>query len=176
MKAMVLKGPNLPFQLEQRPDPSAGPGEAVARVITCGAGRSRGGANRDHSLRRPAGMQRDVRRLDQPRLLRRPVAADRVRHHPARRREAERAGHRSPVPGTAHGADPDGRGRIDQSDAASRCSPDPGRLAEGQSAEDDELIHSPHNLQTSPRTATSPRSSLPGLTRQSMMSARDCSL
>jgi threonine dehydrogenase-like Zn-dependent dehydrogenase len=38
MKAMVLKGPNLPFQLEQRPDPTAGPGEAVARVITCGAG------------------------------------------------------------------------------------------------------------------------------------------
>ena len=38
MKAMVLTGPNLPFQLQQRPDPVAGPGEAVARVITCGAG------------------------------------------------------------------------------------------------------------------------------------------
>ena len=38
MKAMVLKGPNLPFELAQRPDPVAGPGEAVARVITCGAG------------------------------------------------------------------------------------------------------------------------------------------
>ncbi len=38
MKAMVLNGPNLPFELEQRPDPVAGPGEAVARVITCGAG------------------------------------------------------------------------------------------------------------------------------------------
>ena len=38
MKAMVLHGPNLPFALEQRPDPVAGPGEAVARVITCGAG------------------------------------------------------------------------------------------------------------------------------------------
>jgi D-arabinose 1-dehydrogenase-like Zn-dependent alcohol dehydrogenase len=38
MKAMVLNGPNLPFALEQRPDPVAGPGEAVARVITCGAG------------------------------------------------------------------------------------------------------------------------------------------
>jgi len=38
MKAMVLRGPNLPFALEQRPDPVAGPGEAVARVITCGAG------------------------------------------------------------------------------------------------------------------------------------------
>src|SRR6185436_14040592 len=38
MKAMILNGPNLPFVLEQRPDPAAGPGEAVARVITCGAG------------------------------------------------------------------------------------------------------------------------------------------
>jgi propanol-preferring alcohol dehydrogenase len=38
MKAMVLRGPNLPFVLEQRSDPVAGPGEAVARVITCGAG------------------------------------------------------------------------------------------------------------------------------------------
>jgi propanol-preferring alcohol dehydrogenase len=38
MKAMVLNGPNLPFERVQRPDPTAGPGEAVARVITCGAG------------------------------------------------------------------------------------------------------------------------------------------
>jgi len=38
MKAMVLNGPNMPFELVQRPDPAAGPGEAVARVITCGAG------------------------------------------------------------------------------------------------------------------------------------------
>ena len=38
MKVMVLNGPNLPFALEQRSDPAAGPGEAVARVITCGAG------------------------------------------------------------------------------------------------------------------------------------------
>jgi D-arabinose 1-dehydrogenase-like Zn-dependent alcohol dehydrogenase len=38
MRAMVLRGPNQPFELEQRPDPVAGPGEAVARVITCGAG------------------------------------------------------------------------------------------------------------------------------------------
>jgi propanol-preferring alcohol dehydrogenase len=38
MKAMVLNGPNLPFELVQRPDPAAGPGEAVARVVTCGAG------------------------------------------------------------------------------------------------------------------------------------------
>jgi propanol-preferring alcohol dehydrogenase len=38
MKAMVLNGPNLPFERVERPDPVAGPGEAVARVITCGAG------------------------------------------------------------------------------------------------------------------------------------------
>jgi D-arabinose 1-dehydrogenase-like Zn-dependent alcohol dehydrogenase len=38
MKAMLLRGPNLPFELVQQPDPVAGPGEAVARVLTCGAG------------------------------------------------------------------------------------------------------------------------------------------
>jgi propanol-preferring alcohol dehydrogenase len=38
MKAMLLKGPNMPFELVQLPDPVAGPGEAVARVITCGSG------------------------------------------------------------------------------------------------------------------------------------------
>src|SRR5262245_5433921 len=38
MKAMLLRGPKLPFELVQVPDPAAGPGEAVARVITCGAG------------------------------------------------------------------------------------------------------------------------------------------
>jgi propanol-preferring alcohol dehydrogenase len=38
MKAMMLKGPNQPFELVQVPDPVAGPGEAVARVITCGSG------------------------------------------------------------------------------------------------------------------------------------------
>jgi propanol-preferring alcohol dehydrogenase len=38
MKAMMLKGPNQPFELVQVPDPIAGPGEAVARVITCGSG------------------------------------------------------------------------------------------------------------------------------------------
>ena len=38
MKAMLLRGPNLPFELGQVPDPVAGPGEAVARVITCGSG------------------------------------------------------------------------------------------------------------------------------------------
>jgi D-arabinose 1-dehydrogenase-like Zn-dependent alcohol dehydrogenase len=38
MKAMVLAGPNRPFELLTRPDPLPGPGEAVARVITCGSG------------------------------------------------------------------------------------------------------------------------------------------
>jgi propanol-preferring alcohol dehydrogenase len=38
MKAMVLRGPNTPFDFTEVPDPVAGPGEAVARVITCGSG------------------------------------------------------------------------------------------------------------------------------------------
>ncbi|MCC7485887.1 MAG: zinc-binding dehydrogenase [Burkholderiales bacterium] len=38
MKAMVLKAKNTPFVLENVPDPVPGPGEAVARVLTCGAG------------------------------------------------------------------------------------------------------------------------------------------
>ena len=38
MKAMVLAGPNRPFELTTRPDPLPGPGEAVARVISCGSG------------------------------------------------------------------------------------------------------------------------------------------
>ena len=38
MKAMLLKGPNTPFEMTQVPDPVAGPGEAVARVIACGSG------------------------------------------------------------------------------------------------------------------------------------------
>ncbi|MDH5749694.1 MAG: zinc-binding dehydrogenase [Rhodospirillales bacterium] len=38
MKAMVLKGPNTPFVLENVPDPTPGPGEAVARVYACGSG------------------------------------------------------------------------------------------------------------------------------------------
>ena len=38
MKAMVLHGPEQPFVLEERPDPTPGPGEAVARVLACGAG------------------------------------------------------------------------------------------------------------------------------------------
>ena len=38
MKAMVLKEPDTPFELTQVPDPVAGAGEAVARVIACGSG------------------------------------------------------------------------------------------------------------------------------------------
>ena len=38
MKAMLLRAPNMPFELVELPDPVAGPGEAVARVITCGSG------------------------------------------------------------------------------------------------------------------------------------------
>jgi propanol-preferring alcohol dehydrogenase len=38
MKALVLRGPNTPFELTQLPDPAPGPGEAVARVLACGSG------------------------------------------------------------------------------------------------------------------------------------------
>ena len=38
MKALVLDGPGQPFRLKTVPDPTPGPGEAVARVIACGAG------------------------------------------------------------------------------------------------------------------------------------------
>ena len=38
MKAMVLTEPNKPFEYVDVPDPSPGPGEAVAKVISCGAG------------------------------------------------------------------------------------------------------------------------------------------
>src|SRR5262249_56580590 len=38
MKAMLLRGPKLPFEPVELPDPVPGPGEAVARVITCGSG------------------------------------------------------------------------------------------------------------------------------------------
>jgi len=38
MKAMVLRGPTTPFEMTELPDPVAGPGEAVARVISCGSG------------------------------------------------------------------------------------------------------------------------------------------
>ena len=38
MKAMVLDAPNTAFQLREVPDPVAGPGEAVAKVLACGSG------------------------------------------------------------------------------------------------------------------------------------------
>ena len=38
MKAMVLNAANTPLVLETVPDPVPGPGEAVARVLACGAG------------------------------------------------------------------------------------------------------------------------------------------
>jgi propanol-preferring alcohol dehydrogenase len=38
MKAMVLNGPNMPFEMVTLPDPVPAPGEAVARVISCGSG------------------------------------------------------------------------------------------------------------------------------------------
>jgi propanol-preferring alcohol dehydrogenase len=38
MKAMLLKAANTPLALETVPDPVPGPGEAVAKVLACGAG------------------------------------------------------------------------------------------------------------------------------------------
>ena len=38
MKALVLHAPNTPFSLEEVPDPTTGPGEAVAKVLACGSG------------------------------------------------------------------------------------------------------------------------------------------
>ncbi len=38
MKAMLLKAPGTPLTLENVPDPAPGPGEAVAKVLACGAG------------------------------------------------------------------------------------------------------------------------------------------
>ncbi|MGH6665991.1 MAG: alcohol dehydrogenase catalytic domain-containing protein [Pseudolabrys sp.] len=38
MKAMILRAPNTAFELTTVPDPTPGPGEAVAKVVTCGAG------------------------------------------------------------------------------------------------------------------------------------------
>jgi D-arabinose 1-dehydrogenase-like Zn-dependent alcohol dehydrogenase len=38
MKALLLRGPNTPFEMVELPDPVAGPGEAVARVLACGSG------------------------------------------------------------------------------------------------------------------------------------------
>jgi D-arabinose 1-dehydrogenase-like Zn-dependent alcohol dehydrogenase len=38
MKALVVQERAGPFVMEERPDPAAGPGEAVARIIACGMG------------------------------------------------------------------------------------------------------------------------------------------
>ncbi|MGI9260222.1 MAG: alcohol dehydrogenase catalytic domain-containing protein, partial [Gammaproteobacteria bacterium] len=38
MKALVLHEANTPFDLTEVPDPVAGPGEAVAKVFSCGTG------------------------------------------------------------------------------------------------------------------------------------------
>ena len=38
MKALILRGANIPFELAEVPDPVARPGEAVARVLACGSG------------------------------------------------------------------------------------------------------------------------------------------
>lgn len=38
MKAQILYGGGEPFSLEDRPDPTPGPGEAVAKVLACGSG------------------------------------------------------------------------------------------------------------------------------------------
>ncbi len=38
MKALVLNGPKMLFEMVEVPDPVAGPGEAVAHVLACGSG------------------------------------------------------------------------------------------------------------------------------------------
>lgn len=38
MKAILLPGPGMPFTYETVPDPTPGPGEAVARILACGSG------------------------------------------------------------------------------------------------------------------------------------------
>ena len=38
MKAQILYKPGEPFSLEERPDPTPGLGEAVAKVLACGSG------------------------------------------------------------------------------------------------------------------------------------------
>jgi len=38
MKALVLNGPDQPFEITEIPDPIAGPGEAIAKVFACGSG------------------------------------------------------------------------------------------------------------------------------------------
>jgi propanol-preferring alcohol dehydrogenase len=38
MKALVIRERGGPFVLEERPDPVAGAGEVVARILACGMG------------------------------------------------------------------------------------------------------------------------------------------
>lgn len=38
MRALILRGANQPFEMTTLPDPHAGPGEAVAKVLACGSG------------------------------------------------------------------------------------------------------------------------------------------
>ena len=38
MKAQILYKGGEPFSLEDRPDPSPGPDESVAKVLACGSG------------------------------------------------------------------------------------------------------------------------------------------
>ena len=38
MKAAILEAANTPFVIADVPDPTPGPGEAVARVFACGSG------------------------------------------------------------------------------------------------------------------------------------------
>ena len=38
MRALVLRAANTPFELVDMPDPVAGPGEAMGRVLACGCG------------------------------------------------------------------------------------------------------------------------------------------
>ena len=58
MKAMVLREKGAPFSFEDVPDPASGVGEAVTRVITCGAGLTIHHASAERTgprARKPAG-------------------------------------------------------------------------------------------------------------------------
>ena len=72
MKAMLLTGPNPPFELVELPDPVAGPGEAVARVITCGSGLT---IQHVKAGRRPGGVSAHHRSRDHRRDRRRSAPA-----------------------------------------------------------------------------------------------------
>ena len=58
MKAMVLKTTETPFVMETVPDPGPGPGEAVARVLACGAGLT---IHHTRAGRMPVGVPADHR-------------------------------------------------------------------------------------------------------------------